>query len=63
MANALDGQVAIVTGAGGGLGRAQAAQLAQDGAFVIAHDRDAATAAACVSELSENETEFPPITL
>ena len=54
MANALDGQVAIVTGAGGGLGRAQAAQLAQDGAFVIAHDCDAATAAACVDAITQS---------
>ncbi|MEK9945355.1 MAG: SDR family oxidoreductase [Alphaproteobacteria bacterium] len=51
MANPMDDQVAFVTGAGGGLGRAQAVRLAQDGAHVVVHDRDADTAKACVAAI------------
>ena len=43
---ALDGQTAIVTGAGSGLGRAVALQLAREGADVACADVNAATAAA-----------------
>jgi NAD(P)-dependent dehydrogenase (short-subunit alcohol dehydrogenase family) len=42
--------VAIVTGAGGGLGRAQVLALAREGACVVAHDRDADSCAATVTE-------------
>ncbi|MEQ8248861.1 MAG: SDR family oxidoreductase [Alphaproteobacteria bacterium] len=51
MAQPLDGKVAIVTGAGGGLGRAQAHALARLGAQVIAHDRDAEAVANTVAAL------------
>jgi NAD(P)-dependent dehydrogenase (short-subunit alcohol dehydrogenase family) len=44
-------QVALVTGAGGGIGRAIARRLAQDGLNVAVLDRDAAAAQATAAEI------------
>ena len=47
----LEGQVAVVTGATSGIGRAAALQLAEQGATVIIHGRDAERGAAVVKEI------------
>src|ERR1700722_11443062 len=47
----LEGQVAVVTGATSGIGRAAALQLAERGATVIIHGRDAERGAAVVKEI------------
>jgi len=47
----LDGQRAIVTGAGRGIGRAHALELAQRGVAVLVNDVDAANADAVVAEI------------
>ncbi|MBX3562773.1 MAG: SDR family NAD(P)-dependent oxidoreductase [Sphingomonas sp.] len=50
-ATRLDGRVAIVTGAGGGLGRCHALLLAARGAKVVVNDLDAANAQAVAEEI------------
>ncbi|WP_084505319.1 SDR family NAD(P)-dependent oxidoreductase [Nocardia harenae] len=49
----LAGRVALVTGAGAGLGRAHARELARLGAAVVAEDLDGAAAAAVAAEITE----------
>ena len=51
MSGLLDGRVAIVTGAGRGIGRAHALELARHGARVVVNDVDPGEAAAVVSEI------------
>ena len=48
----LDGKVALVAGAGGGIGGAGAALLAREGAAVVCGDVDAAAAAACAEAIA-----------
>ena len=52
----LAGQVAIVTGAARGIGRAIAARFVRDGARVFIGDRDIATADATAAELTRSAT-------
>ena len=47
----LDGKVAIVTGAGQGLGRAHAITLAREGAAVLVNDVDATSAGSVADEI------------
>lgn len=47
----LDGRVAVVTGAGRGIGRGIATALAANGAFVVIGDADAATAAEAAKDI------------
>ena len=44
----LDGKVAVVTGAGGGLGRAISTRFADEGAAIVCQDLDEATMKATV---------------
>ncbi|MGI9092909.1 MAG: SDR family NAD(P)-dependent oxidoreductase [Mycobacteriales bacterium] len=48
----LDGRVAIVTGAGRGIGRGEAIQLAAEGAAVVVNELDADAGAAVVEEIA-----------
>ena len=51
----LNGKVAIVTGAGRGIGAATAARLAAEGAAVVVNDIDAEPAEATVAEIRAND--------
>jgi 3alpha(or 20beta)-hydroxysteroid dehydrogenase len=53
MHNSLDGRVAIITGSGGGIGRASAQALALAGAHVVAVDISQSAAEAVATELGE----------
>ena len=52
MTNELKDRVAIVTGAGGGLGRSHALMLARHGARVVVNDRDGDAAARVAAEIT-----------
>ena len=56
----LTGKVAIVTGAGGGLGRAFSKALAESGARVVATDYDGSTAESTAKALSGGGSEVRP---
>ena len=46
MGSALEGRVAVVTGAGAGIGEASALLIASEGALLVVNDQDGGTSAA-----------------
>jgi 2-hydroxycyclohexanecarboxyl-CoA dehydrogenase len=54
-ARRFDGQVAVVTGAGGGIGSAIARRLAAEGAYVVVCDATETVAAATVESIAESD--------
>jgi NAD(P)-dependent dehydrogenase (short-subunit alcohol dehydrogenase family) len=51
MGDRLQGRIAVITGAGSGIGRASAQRFAQEGATVIVNDLDPAAASSTVDEI------------
>ena len=49
----LEGKVAVVTGAGSGIGRATARRFAEEGARVVAADRDFEAASECIETMRD----------
>ena len=59
----LQGQVAVITGAGSGIGRASALAFAEEGACVLAADLNAASAAETVEQVRAAGAEAEPSTV
>ena len=57
----LAGRIALVTGAGSGIGKATAERLAAEGACVVVADRDAASAQAVADGLGSADTAVPVV--
>jgi len=61
MTNRFEGKIALVTGAGVGMGRAIALRLAAEGAAVVVVDRDGSTAAETAGSLTASGATAVPI--